>query len=200
MKAKKKRLGRGVKKLTGTAVDAESVRTMIQSASALLRAGPDAVLGSVRGFAQDVASGEGVKHDAGKPRLSLFPREAIEEIGKVLTFGAKKYADHNWRRGMAWSRLADAALRHLFAWIDGEGNDPEWGLSHLAHAGCCIAFLIAFERSAQGTDDRYKRPTLPELMASVSHDAVYQRPGLNLNCRCAVEPLPKPKRKRRKKR
>ena len=97
----------------------------------------------------------GVKHDAGKPRLDLLPAEALVEIGAVLGAGAEKYAPHNWRKGFAYSRLIAAALRHIFAWVGGEDKDPETGRSHLAHAACCLMFLITFEQTCTGTDDRY---------------------------------------------
>jgi len=60
----------------------------------------------------------------------------------------------NWEQGMAWSRLYAATFRHLTAWWGGERTDQETGLSHLAHAGCCVCFLIAFELRGIGTDDR----------------------------------------------
>ena len=101
---------------------------------------------------------EGVKYDAGKPMLGLFPFEALTEIGKVLTYGAKKYEAHNWRKGMAWSRYYDALLRHLNAWNSGEDIDPESGLMHLAHAGCCLVFLIASAVTGLGRDDRWRKP------------------------------------------
>src|SRR5437899_3061811 len=71
------------------------------------------------------------KFDTGKSPVSLIPRDAQLAEADVLAFGAKKYAAHNWRKGMAWSRLGDAAMRHLLAWLDGEDVDPETGLSHL---------------------------------------------------------------------
>lgn len=100
----------------------------------------------------------GTKHDSGKVMLELLPFESLEQIAQVLTFGAKKYAAHNWRGGFAWSRLLGACLRHLFAWARGQDNDPESGLSHLAHAGCCILFLIAHVVNGYGEDDRHKEP------------------------------------------
>jgi Domain of unknown function (DUF5664) len=98
----------------------------------------------------------GRKDDAGKVRMDLLPPEALVQIAQVLTFGANKYAPHNWRGGFAWSRLIGATLRHIWSWIRGEDKDPESGLSHLAHAGCCIMFLLAFEATGKGEDDRYK--------------------------------------------
>lgn len=100
-----------------------------------------------------------LKFDGNKAPLELLPAPALEAISEVLAFGKAKYAAWNWAKGFAWSRLIGAALRHLFAFARGEDKDPESGLSHLAHAGCCILFLIAHERCGLGTDDRYKMET-----------------------------------------
>lgn len=86
--------------------------------------------------------------------MSLLDRYALEQIANVLAFGAKKYAKHNWRKGLEYSRLLDAALRHLLAFADGEDNDPESGLSHIAHAGCCVMFLLWMSRNRTDLDDR----------------------------------------------
>ncbi len=97
-----------------------------------------------------------IKYDGEKPRLELLSPIALLQISKVLTAGAKKYADHNWRKGFKWSRLLGAALRHILAFMGGEDKDPETGLSHLAHAGCCIIFLLEHEATHKELDDRYK--------------------------------------------
>ncbi len=97
----------------------------------------------------------GLKYDTGKAPLSLIPHEAQLAEAKVLAFGANKYECHNWRGGFAWSRLLDATLRHLLAFQSGEDNDPESGLSHIAHARCCTGFLLAHIESELGDDDRY---------------------------------------------
>lgn len=99
---------------------------------------------------------EALKFDGEKPRMELLPTQPLVDISEVLTFGAKKYGAHNWRGGFAYSRLIGAALRHLSAYNDGEDTDPESGLSHLAHAGCCILFLLEQISKGTGTDDRYK--------------------------------------------
>ena len=94
------------------------------------------------------------KHDAGKPRLDLLPFDALEQVGAVLDYGAKKYAARNWEKGLAWGRLLGAALRHLGAWARGANLDAESGLPHLAHAACCVLMLLASVTRGIGADDR----------------------------------------------
>ncbi len=87
-----------------------------------------------------------VKFDNGKTDWSLMPFEAVEEINKVLEFGKHKYSAWNWASngGFKYTRVLNATLRHLFAFMRGEDKDPESGLSHIAHAGCNILFLMYF--------------------------------------------------------
>jgi hypothetical protein len=85
----------------------------------------------------------GEKLDTGKTRWSLLPWKETEQLVRVLDFGAKKYSVDNWQQvPNARERYFDAALRHLVAWKSGEELDPESGLPHLAHAGCCVLFLL----------------------------------------------------------
>jgi len=97
----------------------------------------------------------GAKFDGEKIPLQLLPTEALWEVGKVLAHGEKKYAAWNWKKGMHWSRLYGAALRHLFTWVEGESKDKESNLSHLAHCACCILFLLTYEILNIGIDDRW---------------------------------------------
>lgn len=99
---------------------------------------------------------EGRKDDANKPRMDLIPSEIPRALGEVLKDGADRYGDRNWELGMAWSRPYAALLRHIFAWWSGENRDPDSGRSHLWHALCCIAFLVAYEQRGVGADDRPK--------------------------------------------
>lgn len=88
----------------------------------------------------------GVKYDNDKPQWSLLPFKALKEVVDVLTYGARKYAPDNWKKvPNAKQRYIDAALRHFTAYIGGEKLDSETGKSHLAHAMCCMLFLLAFE-------------------------------------------------------
>jgi len=99
---------------------------------------------------------EGVKRDQNKLPMHLLPPELLEGTAAVLDFGARKYSDRNWELGMAWHRPFSALMRHMWAWWRGEDLDPETGMSHLWHASCCIAFLMAYEQRSIGTDDRPK--------------------------------------------
>lgn len=101
---------------------------------------------------------EGRKDDAAKARHDLIPPELPDAVAQVLAFGAGKYGERNWERGMAWGRPFAALMRHMWAWWGGEARDPETGMSHLWHAGCCIAFLIAYEARHDGVDDRPRPP------------------------------------------
>ena len=107
---------------------------------------------------------EGVKDDGGKNRLDLLSARWIQGVGKVLTFGAAKYADHNWRRGLKLSRCLAAALRHLFAFLGGEDCDPETGLSHLYHASCSLMFAAELHETHPELDDRYYEPKQTALV------------------------------------
>jgi hypothetical protein len=82
------------------------------------------------------ANEPGAKLDAGKTRLGLvllgFAR-ALQAVGEVGTFGARKYTDDGWvevENGQA--RYTDALLRHLMSESRGEKLDPDSGLRHAA--------------------------------------------------------------------
>ena len=88
----------------------------------------------------------GQKHDAEKPRYDLVPPQALEWIAQVLTYGAHKYAPENWRKVDGWRwRYFSAAMRHLWAWQKGERYDQESTLPHLAHALCCLMFMLELD-------------------------------------------------------
>lgn len=104
----------------------------------------------------DTIKYEGSKHDTGKPMCELLSPQALLGTTQVLTFGAKKYASHNWRKGIVWSRLIGAIFRHMFAILSGEDLDPESGLPHIDHVACEVMFLQEFYRTRKDLDDRYK--------------------------------------------
>lgn len=88
--------------------------------------------------------------------MALLDPGFLEDVAQVLGFGARKYAVDNWRNGISYRRLISAAYRHLGAINNGEDIDPESGLSHTAHLGCCIMFLNWMEKNHPELDDRWK--------------------------------------------
>lgn len=84
----------------------------------------------------------------------LIPNLSLTKHGLAL----KGQGRHNWRKGFDYSRLYGAAFRHLVESIEGVDKDPETQLDHLAHACCCILFLLEHKQKGYGNDDRI-RPT-----------------------------------------
>ena len=86
---------------------------------------------------------QGRKDDGTKRRYSLLPSGTVNQVVSVLEYGAIKYAPDNWQKvPNARTRYYDAAMRHIDAWWQGETLDDETQLPHLAHAVCCLLFLI----------------------------------------------------------
>lgn len=95
-----------------------------------------------------------LRYDVGKIRHDLISPTAMNELAKVLTFGANKYEANNWRKGMKWSRVIGSLKRHLNAIENGEDNDPETGLLHIAHVMCNAMFLTDYYKIFPEGDDR----------------------------------------------
>jgi hypothetical protein len=114
-------------------------------------------VGKVEDFAGAV-DGRGYKTVMDNPKLplQLIPPALLKETAEVLQFGASKYAPNNWMRGMSWTTVYGALMRHQMAWFMGEELDPESGLPHMAHAACCLAFLSHFRNNPEYAqfDDR----------------------------------------------
>ena len=78
----------------------------------------------------------------------LLPFGAMEEVVKVMTHGATKYAPGNWRHVPA-NRYWAALMRHLLAFRKGEYLDQDSGLPHLSHALCNMVFLVTMSKAHQ---------------------------------------------------
>ena len=97
----------------------------------------------------------GQKNDQDKSRVDLLDAEFLLAVGEVLRFGAQKYTAHNWRGGIAISRLIGSTFRHLLAICRGENTDSESGLSHASHLGCNAMFLYWMLQHRKDLDDRW---------------------------------------------
>ena len=113
----------------------------------------------------------GYKHDTEKVQMSLADPIALHALCTVLTHGAEKYGAYNWLEGMDWSRVYDAALRHLNAFWNGEDIDPESGFPHVDHALCNLMILTRYTRTHQKLDNRpHRRPRLSTFAATLASD------------------------------
>lgn len=70
-------------------------------------------------------------------RLSLLPPEALLRVGAILTTGAAKYGDDNWRLIPKRDHL-DHALMHIVAYLRGDTTED-----HLGNAACRLLFAIS---------------------------------------------------------
>jgi hypothetical protein len=106
---------------------------------------------------------------AKKPAIwSVMPRWVVMAVGRVMSVGAAKYGKFNYRdSSIAASTYEDAIERHAALWFDGEDNDPETGVSHLASVIASCLLLMDAQRTGKLADDRQKtgivRTQLDEL-------------------------------------
>lgn len=98
------------------------------------------------------------RYNEGKIRWQLVSWIALKPMVLVLMFGATKYAPHNWKKGLSYSSIAESLQRHLYAFMDGENDDPESKLSHLGHILCNAMFLSYMHVFKPEMDDRYIEP------------------------------------------
>lgn len=111
-----------------------------------------------------------LRYDKNKPQLELISPIAMEGLAGILTFGAKKYAAHNWRKGMNWSRAIGSLKRHLNEFEKGIDYDYDescegcqkkeclnhTGLLHIDQVLCNAMFLSEYARTHKELDDRFK--------------------------------------------
>jgi hypothetical protein len=102
------------------------------------------------------SDGPAVKDDSApdKVRFDLIPAGPLFELARVYTIGAKKYADRNWEKGLAWGRIFAAMMRHSWKWWRGETHDPVDGQHHLSSVAWCAFALMEYEQTHPELDDR----------------------------------------------
>lgn len=87
-------------------------------------------------------------------RFDLVPVGPLTTVAELYGKGAEKYADHNWRKGYEWSKSYAALMRHATQFWNGENNDAETGLPHMASVAFHAMALIEFMESHPDFDDR----------------------------------------------
>ena len=103
-----------------------------------------------------------LKNNRGKLRYTLIPPDALAELAKVYTYGADKYAAHNWLKGADRADYADALMRHYIAYVSGEIRDKDTGLHHMAHLAFSAFTLMAYDMRKIGENTLVYPPSIPE--------------------------------------
>jgi len=106
----------------------------------------------------NIAPQQASKDMDNKVPMDLLDFQALTAMSEVLVFGKRKYAAHNWRKGLPVTTSLGAALRHLLKTCSGEKIDPESGLDHIAHAAVNLMFALNAIRTNPALDDRYVAP------------------------------------------
>lgn len=88
-------------------------------------------------------------------RYDLIPQGALRELAEHYGRGAKKYADHNWRRKYDWSKSYAALCRHLQQFWDGEDYDEETGSKHIIAVAWHAFVLATYMDENREKDDRW---------------------------------------------
>lgn len=97
-----------------------------------------------------------LKEKQGKLDFTLLPPEALEEVARVLQYGALKHGRFSWR-GYPLATYIQAAERHLNALKRGNWEDEETGLPHMAHIACSCLFLIELEKHSPEQWEEWKK-------------------------------------------
>lgn len=139
----------------------------------------------------------GIKWDSDKPQLTLVDPLFVEGVARVLQMGEERYGPGNWKKGLAYSRVLDAARRHLAAVELGEDVDPDSGMFHVEHAACNMMFLAYFMRNQEHElDDRHFDQKMPGLPAREGDKAL--RPKSQGKERLDLQPVQESKPQLRK--
>jgi hypothetical protein len=97
------------------------------------------------------------RYNSGKRKWSLVDFTSLEEMVECLEFGAEKYGDWNWKKGLPTTEICESLLRHTFSYLNGEDKDSESGISHIGHILCNAMFLNYVQKNLQDKfDNRYK--------------------------------------------
>lgn len=89
-------------------------------------------------------------------RYDLIPVGALAKVAALYGRGAAKYAAHNWRKGYEWSKSYAALQRHATQFWNGEDNDAEMDLPHMASVAFHALALLTFMEEQREFDDRYR--------------------------------------------
>jgi len=99
-----------------------------------------------------------------KVPLHLVSPVATFHEACAMADGAKKYGPFNWREeNVSVSTYIAAALRHIYAYLDGQEVADDSGAHHLGHARACLGIILDADASGTLIDDRPPPANVQEL-------------------------------------
>lgn len=106
-----------------------------------------------------------------KPRISLVPPTGIIHEAKAFENGAVKYGAYNYRDKKVQALIyVDAAIRHIYQWLDGEENAEDSGVHHLGHARACLNILLDAQVNGFLLDNRPTKGKSSELIKQLTEE------------------------------
>lgn len=97
---------------------------------------------------------QGLRFNSGKIRYDLLEPFAIEQLAKVFTKGAEKYAPNNWLKGLPWTDVTASLKRHLAEFEKGIDIDEETKLLHMAHVAWNALAIVSYYKHCPQFDNR----------------------------------------------
>ena len=82
--------------------------------------------------------------------------DTLVHAASAMEYGIVKYGRNNWKQGMEWSRLLDAAIRHFTKASLGVEADEESGLLHTAHGLASLHMLLGCIADNVGKNDLFE--------------------------------------------
>ena len=107
------------------------------------------------------ASKSGAQREAlGVPYMKQIPLESLAAGATALEYGARKYSDRNWEKGLPWQQMIDSLKRHIDDFERGHDfdNGPDGsGLPHICMIMAGAMMLSTSVIRGIGEDDRMPR-------------------------------------------
>lgn len=109
---------------------------------------------------------------AKKAPLRYVPPALMLEVSRIMENGANKYGPYNWReQPVSAVTYVEAAMRHLFAWLDRQDNAEDSGLPHLAHAAASLGILLDAIAGGNMLDDRFTAGPAADILRRLDQSA-----------------------------
>ena len=108
------------------------------------------------------AAESGALHECiGVPYFRQLPLEGLAAGAAALEYGATKYADRNWEKGLPWQQMIDSLKRHIDDFErrkDYDDGPTGSGLPHICMIMAGALMLSSSVIRGVGEDDRMPAP------------------------------------------